>query len=360
MHSNLPQSSRCFSPVLSSLQHQWLTDPEDTYAAIRPTATICSLHSLVAAADYFHFISHLRIHNAHLMGFGSSPLRFGVEHCPSIHLVACFGGSRRVRMPQGEVACSSGGALLLPPGARVVDGGSNNAIFTLKPQAIAQAALAMAGRQENGGRSATPWDAFQPLAWAPGPQARQIHALVRHIDACAAVDPQLPAKLALDDLLHRQVAALLNPSLLQEVPADSDRHRSREGKSSFDDLIDYIRANLDQPLRLSDLERRSHYSRRSLQYAFRNKLGSTPKQWIRQQRLQAAIEQLRNGDRSWSVQAVALRCGYRSLSLFSADFKRQFGLSPSQARRRPLLQSSPSPPMGSARPTTAGKVGKTV
>ncbi|MFM7641266.1 MAG: helix-turn-helix domain-containing protein, partial [Cyanobium sp.] len=169
-----------------------------------------------------------------------------------------------------------------------------------------------------------------------------------------------PDRLGAGDLVLRQVAALLDPSLLEERPGDGERLREGQGLSAFDDLIDYIRANLDQPLRLSDLERRSHYSRRSLQYAFRNKLGSTPKQWIRQQRLQAAIDQLRNGDRSWSVQAVALRCGYRSLSLFSADFKRQFGLSPSQARRRPLLQSSPSPPMGSARPTTAGKVGKTV
>lgn len=167
-------------------------------------------------------------------------------------------------------------------------------------------------------------------------QARQIHALVRYIDACAAVDHALPATLGLDDVLHRQVAALLDPMLLLEAPGDRQRLATREGRHAFDALIDYIRQNLDQPLRLSDLEVRSHYSRRTLHYAFRKAFNSTPKQWIREQRLTAAMEILKASEGSLSVQGVALAFGYHNVSHFSADFERQFGLSPSQVRRDAL------------------------
>ncbi|MEB3156975.1 MAG: hypothetical protein VKO26_06010 [Cyanobacteriota bacterium] len=79
------------------------------------------------------------------------------------------------------------------------------------------------------------------------------------------MDHRLPARLGLDDVLHRLVAAHLDPALLEEGPADRERAHTREGKSAIDDPLDDIRHNLDQPLRLSDLEARSHSSRRALQ-----------------------------------------------------------------------------------------------
>ncbi len=331
-----------FSPVLQGLRHEWFAGPEQAYAAVSPTATVKYFRSLAPQRDYFQFVAHLPINNAHLMGYGSSDLQFGVEACPDIHVVICFGGTRCVVMPHGAVACTTGGVLLIPPGERDARGASNNAVFTLKPREIAHAASAMAGglgRRWVGGRG---WPAFQPKAWPQGLTAQSMHSLVHYIDACARVDPTLPAQLALDDVLHRQVAALLDPSLLQEVPADGELLHTREGKSAFDDLIDYIRDNLDQPLRLSDLEARSHYSRRSLQDAFLNKLQCSPKQWIRQQRLQAAMAQLIGGEgASLPVHAVALRCGYKSLRLFSADFQRQFGVLPSEVRHKPLSSRKP-------------------
>ncbi len=142
------------------------------------------------------------------------------------------------------------------------------------------------------------------------------------------MDPRLPAQLGLDDVLNREVAILLDPSLRLEAPADLKRLHTREGKSFFDDLLQYIRQNLDRLLRLSDLEARSHYSRRALQYAFPQKLNCSPKQWIRQQRLMQALERLRESDGFCKVEAVAQGCGYRSMNLFSADFKRHFGVFP--------------------------------
>jgi transcriptional regulator GlxA family with amidase domain len=131
------------------------------------------------------------------------------------------------------------------------------------------------------------------------------------------------------------VATMLQPALLVQEPArDLQRWRERDGRQAFDELIDYIRANLDQPLHLSELEARSHYSSRALQYAFRQRLGCTPRQWIREQRLERAMAQLELGGRGCSIRMIALACGYRHMGLFSSDFKKRFGLTPSAARWR--------------------------
>jgi hypothetical protein len=138
---------------------------------------------------------------------------------------------------------------------------------------------------------------FTPRHIGDGPQAQMVHALLRSIDACAAIDPQLPAKLGMGDSLCRLTAVLLDPKLLHELAADLQRCQERAGRNAFDELLDDIRAHLDQPLRLSDLEARSQYSSRALQYAFRQRLGCTPRQWIRQQWLERVMEQLQQGDR---------------------------------------------------------------
>lgn len=327
------------APGLRSPNHQWLTDPQRIYEAAKPVASLKHFRPRVAEHKFYQFVGHQKINRAQLMSFGSADVQFAVEDCAAIHLVACFAGTGHVRTAGGEVHCTAGGCLLLPAGERDACGSSSNAVIKLAPEAVAHAAAAIVGVEDGTHWCLQNWRTFKPRSWSDGSTARQIHALIHYIDACAVEDPTLPAKLALDDVLHRQVAALLDPGLLIETPAkeeSGERLHTREGKSAFDDLLDYIRHNLDQPLCLSDLEARSHYSRRALQYAFRQKLHCSPKQWIRQQRLTAAMEQLREGDGSISVQAIALGCGYRSLSLFSADFKRQFGCSPSRARRGAL------------------------
>jgi AraC-like DNA-binding protein len=154
------------------------------------------------------------------------------------------------------------------------------------------------------------------------------------MDQCLGSDPKLARNLTLDDVILRFVAGWLMPSpwrngVKRDAQAMACISRSRD---SFDALIDYIRANLDQPLRLSDLEARSHYSRRALQYAFRQRLGATPKQWIREQRLRKAVAQLGQPSPKRLVSEIALDCGYRNLGHFSSDFRRLYGCSPSEMR----------------------------
>lgn len=247
-------------------------------------------------------------------------------------MLACFQAPIDLETDGGDLRLASNGAALLPPGRRRSNGSHSLASIRLAPEAVATAASAMAGLPPLSAKLLAKASGFPPISLA-GEQAELVHSLLHTIDTSLAMGPSVSAHLGLDDVLHRTAAMLLHPALLSEEPADLLRYRDPAGRRSFDELLDYILANLDQPLRLSDLESRSHYSKRSLQYAFRNLLNTTPKQWIREQRMARALELLQGDGVRPTVQAVALICGYANISHFSRDFKTRFGLSPSEARR---------------------------
>ncbi|WP_094554280.1 helix-turn-helix domain-containing protein [Synechococcus sp. 1G10] len=148
--------------------------------------------------------------------------------------------------------------------------------------------------------------------------------------------------LALEDALQRLVILLLCPELLAETEAD--RVVARLGSTGrdriFDELIEWIQTDLTRPLTLSQLERRSGYSRRSLQYMFRSRFGLGPMQWLRQQRLQAVCRRLREGVPGDTVGAIATRFGFISSSSFAKLFQISFGQTPSELLRASQRRSS--------------------
>ena len=324
-------------PALTFLPHQVFTDPDEAAACLSHVAPIRDFRCLTPRNEFYQRLAHLELDGAELLSCCSSDATFLVEDVPDVHLVVNVSGKRRVVTGGEVVECCSGGALLLPPGQRRPFGSHSAAVISLKPDAIASAAAAMAGpNRREAEKSAARVRHFAPRVIDPGEQAALLHSLIRWIDQCAASDLGLPTRLGAGDSLLRQVAALLDPTLLAEQPDEGERLRERDGRSAFDDLIAYIRANLDKPLRLSDLEARSHYSRRALHYTFRQKLGSSPMAWIRTQRLERAKERLQSSGPEVSVRSVALDCGYRNPGHFSSDFLRRFGVSPSGARRAEL------------------------
>lgn len=326
----------CLQPGLRSLQHHWLPDPEAVDEAMPRVGGVQQFRPLVEGADFYQAVGYLPINGLSLISYVSAALNIVMDHSQSTFLSVCFAGSRQVTTPLGRVCSTPGGALLLPTGPSDITGSSSAVIIPLMPAAIARTAAAMAGQVSNDGSLPPRWSVvFAPQALNTH-QAGPIHSLLHHIDACAAVDPSLPAQLGLDDVIHRMAAMLLDPSLRIDEPKDLQRCHERSGRNAFDALLDYIRANLDQPLRLSDLEARSHYSRRALQYAFREKLNTTPMQWIREQRLALAMARLQVSSPHQSVQAIALACGYRAMGQFSVDFKRRYGVRPSEVRRARL------------------------
>lgn len=137
--------------------------------------------------------------------------------------------------------------------------------------------------------------------------------------------------LQIDDLIYRTLALLLFPQLERLSNTKDPRSAGRE--RVFEELLEWIQANVRQPINLSQLEQRSGYSRRNLQLAFQKRFGCGPIQWVRQQRLEQARTELLNPQPGATVASVAERFGFSSLSVFSRDFGARFGLRPSDLLR---------------------------
>lgn len=155
--------------------------------------------------------------------------------------------------------------------------------------------------------------------------------LMNQID-CANGNPTLLAKLAFEDRLYRLSAGLIYPELLlSDEPVNG---RRPQGRSELDTLCEYLRANLRQPLSLTQMEQMSGLSSRKLQYAFRKEFGMDARVWVRKQRLHAARSALLDTHEHTTVEFVAYDFCFVSPSEFSRHYLQEFGELPEQSFRR--------------------------
>lgn len=94
---------------------------------------------------------------------------------------------------------------------------------------------------------------------------------------------------------------------------------------------DYIQENLSQELRLEELATIAQISTYHFCYLFKQSVGTSPHQYIVQQRIKKAQHLLR--ETNLRVSEIALEVGYQSCSHFSALFKRHTGGSPGKYRQ---------------------------
>lgn len=98
-------------------------------------------------------------------------------------------------------------------------------------------------------------------------------------------------------------------------------------------ICEYIRNNLDTPRTLQDWANDIACDTRTLHRLFVQEFGLSFVQWRQQARLMAALEWLARGRQ---VMDVALDLGYQTQSAFTAMFRREMGITPTQwqANRR--------------------------
>lgn len=95
-------------------------------------------------------------------------------------------------------------------------------------------------------------------------------------------------------------------------------------------LVDYIEANLDQPLTLGELALRCNLSEYHFARMFRTSFGLPPHQYLLARRLHQACRLLRLGE--LPLGQVALLCGFASASHFSNRFRQALGDTPGAYR----------------------------
>ena len=192
----------------------------------------------------------------------------------------------------------------------------------------------------------------QPLLIGPGSGGwgelgEGLNRLLALFEVVEGVNPRLATRLGLDASLEGLVAVLLLTSAFgsDAVNLAGESGPMLQRDTSFEELLGRIRAHLAEPLDLARLEGWAHTTRRSLQVVFRDRLGCTPMQWVRQERLNRAMQRLKDPAPHDTVASIASACGYPSPSRFSADFRLRFQCTPSQVLG---ASQKKAPPAGGA------------
>lgn len=95
-----------------------------------------------------------------------------------------------------------------------------------------------------------------------------------------------------------------------------------EYKHRINKVIDHIEKNLDDNFLLDDLAKISNFSKFHFSRIFKYITGETPFKLILRLRLERAASLLSHGNDS--ISDIALKCGFKSLPVFSKNFKSHF------------------------------------
>ena len=98
------------------------------------------------------------------------------------------------------------------------------------------------------------------------------------------------------------------------------------------ELQSWIAENPAGDLSVGELAARVHLSERQLARRFRSELGSSPADYVEQQRVELARGRLEDGDED--LEAVAAASGFGSAEVMRRAFQRRIGTSPSSYRER--------------------------
>jgi AraC family transcriptional regulator len=140
---------------------------------------------------------------------------------------------------------------------------------------------------------------------------------------------------ALDALFRHQLTDLLATRLLAAHTGSPSTFQPTLGGLSPKVLrraIERLRSDSDDDVSLSALASDAGLSRFHFCRAFKESTGLSPHAWLRQHRLEQAMQMLRDTDTS--VVSVAAALGYASQTAFAAAFRKLTGETPSDWRRR--------------------------
>ena len=133
---------------------------------------------------------------------------------------------------------------------------------------------------------------------------------------------------------------VVNDKLDDVVTVSSNATKNiKQNKLYRDDLVrhpiiilgvDYIKNHLTHKITLTDLVRETGYSERSIQLIFNKHFNLSPYEYIEEERLLRAKALIQLHKQNRKIADIAQDAGLMHLGRFSVNFKRRFGLSPSE------------------------------
>ncbi|HEY1998890.1 helix-turn-helix domain-containing protein [Paraburkholderia sp.] len=170
-------------------------------------------------------------------------------------------------------------------------------------------------------------------------KARLCASLQQVLDHGAASLSPLSA-FARNNLQAAVLAALFDPGALTSSEPIAIPTRPRR-QWIVAEARDYVLANRERAVSVPELCERLHVSRRTLQYCFQDVLGMAPATYLRTIRLNGARRDLCDAWREpRSVQDVAAAWGFWHLSQFATDYRKLFGVRPSDTLKAAISAST--------------------
>ena len=145
----------------------------------------------------------------------------------------------------------------------------------------------------------------------------------------------LQGNTVLDTLFRQQLTDLAATRILAEhigVPTTIEPIMGGLSPLALRRAIERLRSDSDADVSLAALACDAGLSRFHFCRAFRESTGLSPHAWLRQNRLEQAMNMLRDTDAT--IATVAAKLGYASQTAFTAAFKKLTGETPSDWRRR--------------------------
>lgn len=128
------------------------------------------------------------------------------------------------------------------------------------------------------------------------------------------------SKEAMEELIHTIVLAY------------DQNHKEENSKSIVSTIKDYIDEHLSENIRKEDLTDLMHLNEDYLTRLFKKETGMSIKTYIIQRKMYAARELLQTT--SLSVSSVAIQMGYSNFSHFAASYKKEFGITPAEEKKK--------------------------
>jgi AraC family ethanolamine operon transcriptional activator len=141
-----------------------------------------------------------------------------------------------------------------------------------------------------------------------------------------------------DEISEHLVLLLAGGSPLVRTP-------SQRGRTlAVNCALEVIEAGLEDGVSVREVAEAANMSRRTLEYAFRDRFGISPKAFINAQRLIRVRRDLRARSAEVPITDIANRWGFWHMGQFACDFQRQFGELPSESTLRDRCYAGPSNP----------------
>lgn len=141
-------------------------------------------------------------------------------------------------------------------------------------------------------------------------------------------EPGFASHLVVEGISHA-IAALLARVDASKAADEADRIYLAPWKLKR--LVDYIEDHLDHAITLNDLAHVADLSTFHFSRVFKQAMGTSPYQYVRDQRLERGRYLLATTD--MGIVELALACGFSNQSHFTAAFSKAMGISPARFRQ---------------------------